>query len=93
MKVVAALAAMALMPTGMAQSGWTPMGKITSYVVVYNGGVNVAMDPGLSGCTSHSGYGPAYASLYPDNPGFKSLQALLLAAYISGKTHRSLSGR
>lgn len=60
-------------------------GQITSYVVVYNGGVNVAMDPGLSGCTSQSGYGPAYASLYPDNPGFKSLQALLLAAYISGK--------
>jgi hypothetical protein len=58
---------------------------IVKLVVTANGGINVRLSPDLTGCTSQSGYGPAFASIYPDHPGIDRLHAQLLAAYTSGK--------
>lgn len=68
--------------------GWTEFSKLTSYVVVADGGVNVSMSVPLSRCISNSGYGPTYASLYPNHPGFKGIQAGLLAAFLTGRSIR-----
>ncbi len=64
-------------------SGWTVSSQVIKLVVTANGGVNVRLSPELSGCTSQSGYGPRYASVYPDHPGIQNIQANLLAAYMS----------
>lgn len=66
--------------------GWTADSTVVKIVVTNSGGVNVRLSPEISGCTSQSGYGPAYASIYPDHPGIDRLHSSLLAAYISGKT-------
>jgi hypothetical protein len=68
--------------------GWTEPAKITSYVVVHDGGVNVALGNTLSNCVSNSGYGGTYASLYPSHRGFKSVHAALLSAFLTGKSVR-----
>ena len=63
--------------------GWTVESDVIRIVTVGNGGINVRLSPELNGCTSQSGYGPTYASVYPDHPGLNAIQANLLAAYIA----------
>jgi hypothetical protein len=72
-------------PTLAGNAGWTVSSKVVRLVVTANGGVNVRLSPELSGCTSQSGYGGRYASIYPSHPGIMLLQSNLLAAYMSGK--------
>lgn len=66
--------------------GWITNVKVVSVVAVINGGINFRLSPELTGCTSQSGYGPAYASVYPDHPGKDKIQSILLAAYMADKT-------
>ena len=80
---------LALVRPALAQGpGWTEPTKITSYVVVIDGGINVKLSNSLSNCVSNSGYGAAYASLYPSHSGFKNMQAALLSAFLTGKSIR-----
>ncbi|NOU49871.1 hypothetical protein HG263_04890 [Pseudoalteromonas sp. JBTF-M23] len=69
-----------------AEQGWIKQAKITKIVGVVNGGINVRISPELTGCTSQSGYGPNYASLYPDHQGKSEILSILLAAYMADKT-------
>lgn len=64
--------------------GWTANSTVTRLVVTADGGVNVRLSPDLTGCVSNSGYGSAYASIYPNHPGINRMKADLLAAYING---------
>jgi hypothetical protein len=64
---------------------WITYAKVTKVVVTANGGVNIALSPELSGCTSQSGYGPRYASLYPDHPGLDKIHSIVLAAFMANK--------
>ena len=57
---------------------------ITKIVDTANGGVNVRLSPELTGCVSQSGYGSAYASLYPTHPGIDRIKATLLTAFATG---------
>ena len=66
--------------------GWTANSTVTKLVVTADGGVNVLLSPALSGCTSNSGYGQAFASIYPSHPGINRMKADLLAAYLTGST-------
>ena len=66
--------------------GWTANSTVTKLVVTFDGGVNVLLSPALTGCTSNSGYGPAFASIYPTHPGISRMKADLLAAYLNGGT-------
>ena len=65
--------------------GWTAASTVTKVVVTFGGGVNVRLSPDISGCTSQSGYGANYASIYPDHPGIDRIYSGLLAAQMSGK--------
>lgn len=65
--------------------GWTPASEVIKIVTVSTGGINIRLSPELSGCTSQSGYGPKYASVYPDHPGLNTIQSNILAAYMAGK--------
>ena len=69
-----------------AEQGWINQAKIIRIVGVVNGGINVRITPSLSGCTSQSGYGAAYASLYPGHAGKQEILSILLAAYMADKT-------
>jgi len=66
--------------------GWTGNSTVAKLVVTVDGGVNVLLSPALTGCTSNSGYGPAFASIYPSHPGINRMKADLLAAYQTGGT-------
>jgi hypothetical protein len=66
--------------------GWTANSTVTRIVDTANGGVNVRLSPDLSDCTSQSGYGSLYASLYPNHPGIDRMKATLLTAYATGAT-------
>ena len=65
---------------------WTANSTVVRLVVTANGGINVRLSPDLTGCVSQSGYGAAYASIYPSHPGINRIKADLLAAYLTGKT-------
>lgn len=83
------LAAVLLLPLTLAHSagrGWTANSTVTKLVVTGDGGVNVRLSPDLSGCTSNYGYGPTFASIYPNHPGINRMKADLLAAYLTGCT-------
>ncbi len=54
-----------LAPAHAAGPGWTANATVTKLVITGDGGVNVLLKPALSGCTSNSGYGSAFASIYP----------------------------
>ena len=69
-----------------AHAQWTAPVKVKTVVVVGSGGVNVKVDPPLSGCQSQAGYGSNYASIYPNHPGLKSMHANLLLALATGAT-------
>lgn len=60
--------------------GWTANSTVKKLVVTSSGGVNVQLQPDVQGCTSQSGYGPNYASIYPSHPGINRIKADLLAA-------------
>jgi len=68
--------------------GWNVKGTVTQLVVTIQGGVNVRLLPELVNCVSQSGYGPAFASIYPTHPGINRMKADLLVAYLSGKPVR-----
>jgi hypothetical protein len=78
LSLVAACGALAAGP------GWTPNSTVAKLVVTFNGGVNVRLIPELTGCVSQSGYGSAFASIYPSHPGINRLKAMLLAAQMNG---------
>jgi hypothetical protein len=69
-----------------AEQGWITTAKVIKIVATNNGGINVRISPELTGCTSQSGYGPNYASLYPDHLGKDKITSILLAAYMADKT-------
>ena len=73
---------------GLAHAGWTPEVKVKSVVVTSTGGLNIGVEPTLSGCVSQSGYGAKYASIYPTHPGLKAMHANLLLAMNSGTSVR-----
>ena len=80
---LAALAATSL--PAMAQGpGWTVVSSVIEVVNTSNGGVNVRLSPDLTGCTSQSGYGGAFASIYPNHPGLNRLKADLTLALATG---------
>jgi hypothetical protein len=66
--------------------GWTVNSTVVKIVDTGGGGVNVRLSPDLSGCTSQSGYGSVYASLYPNHAGIDRIKATLLTAYVTGST-------
>lgn len=69
----------------MAQQRWITYAKVKKIVVVHNGGINVRLEPELTGCVSQSGYGDRYASVYPDHPGLEKIHSIFLAAYAADK--------
>ncbi len=71
-------------PVGAQGPGWTANATVAKLIVTNQGGINVRLSPDLSGCVSQSGYGPLYASIYPNHPGIDRMKADLLAAYLSG---------
>ena len=82
---VLAVSLLAVAQQSVAQGpGWTANSTVTKLVVTATGGINVRLSPDLTGCTSQSGYGPSYASIYPDHPGIDPIKADLLAAYLTG---------
>lgn len=64
--------------------GWTVSSVVRDIVNTSAGGINVRLTPDLSGCTSQSGYGGAYASIYPNHPGINRIKADLLVAFTTG---------
>lgn len=64
--------------------GWTSVSTVVNIVNTANGGINVSLSPALVDCVSQSGYGPAYASIYPDHPGISRIKADLLLAWQTG---------
>lgn len=83
-KLILALFLTALSIPSYAEGGrWVPLVKVEKIVVVMNGGINVRVTPGLTNCVSQSGYGAAYASVYPDHPGKDQILSVLLAAKMS----------
>lgn len=72
------------MPAFAQGPGWTATATIVKIVDTSNGGVNVRLSPDVTGCTSQSGYGPNYASIYPSHPGLSRIKATLLTAYATG---------
>jgi hypothetical protein len=65
--------------------GWVYNRTIVQVVNTANGGFNVRLSPDITGCTSQSGYGQVYASVYPDHPGLNRLKADALTAFVTGK--------
>lgn len=65
--------------------GWIVSAKVIKIVATVNGGINFRLSPELTECISQSGYGPSYASIYPDHPGIKNMHSMLLVAYLSDK--------
>ncbi len=68
-----------------ASPGWIVSAKVVRIVATVQGGINFRLSPELSGCTSQSGYGPLYASVYPTHPGIQNIHSILLAAYMADK--------
>jgi hypothetical protein len=64
--------------------GWIFNVTVTALVNTANGGFNVRVSPGLSGCVSQSGYGAGYASVYASHPGISRIKADLLVAFVTG---------
>src|SRR5207245_7655718 len=84
--IVALLAAAYALPAVADGPGWTTNLTVKKLVITSDGGVNVLLSPPLTGCTSQSGYGSAFASIYASHPGINRMKADLLAAYLNGGT-------
>jgi hypothetical protein len=65
--------------------GWISNRTVVAVVNTGNGGFNVRLNPELAGCTSQSGYGQYYASVYPSHPGLNRLKADVVTALVTGK--------
>ena len=72
-------------PSFAETKGWTQNSTVEKLVVTFNGGINVRLKPDIYNCVSQSGYGPYYASIYPDHPGIDRMKSDLLLAYATGK--------
>jgi len=72
--------------SALAEQGWITQAKVTKIVVTSSGGINVRITPELTSCTSQSGYGSRYASVYASHPGINRIHSTLLAAYMADKT-------
>jgi len=46
--------------------------------------MDVRLSPDLTGCTSQSNYGGAFASVYPSHPGIDRIKADVLVAFTTG---------
>lgn len=64
--------------------GWIYNVTVTRLVNTANGGFNVSVSPALTSCTSQSGYGPTFASVYPSHAGINRIKADLLTALLTG---------
>jgi hypothetical protein len=82
-RLIVALLAWSL-PVFAQGPGWTTSSTVVALVVVTTGGVNVRLNPELSGCVSQSGYGSNFASIPPTHPGLKEMKADLLSALHTG---------
>jgi hypothetical protein len=65
--------------------GWVYNRTVVAIVNTANGGFNIRLSPDLTGCTSQSGYGHHYASVYPSHAGLNRIKADMLAAMATGK--------
>lgn len=72
---MALLMSVATVPARADGPGWTANSTVTKLVVTADGGVNVLLSPAPNGCVSQSGYGPHFASIYPDHPGINRIKA------------------
>jgi hypothetical protein len=82
---VIGMLAFGVRPAGAEGPGWVYNRTVVNLVNTANGGFNVRLSPELTACVSQSGYGSAYASVYPSHPGISRLKADLLVALVSGK--------
>lgn len=82
--MAAMVLAVSAVPAMASGPGWTANSTVTKLVVTANGGINVFLSPSLGGCVPQSGYGPGFASIYPDHPGINRIKADLLVAYQTG---------
>ena len=82
--VAAALFSLSTVSAVASGPGWTANSTVSKLVVTANGGINVLLSPSLGGCVAQSGYGPGFASIYPDHPGINRIKADLLVAYQTG---------
>ena len=82
--VALALLAGAAAPAHAEGPGWVYNRTVVSVVNTVYGGFNVRFSPELTSCTS-SGYGPNFASVYPDHAGLRLLKADMLTALVTGK--------
>lgn len=64
--------------------GWVENVVVEKIVNTADGGVNVYVKPRLEGCVSNSGYGPNYASVYPNHPGLKNIKHDLTISLLTG---------
>jgi len=78
------LLVLSALPAIASGPGWTANSTVSKLVVTANGGINVLLSPSLGGCVPQSGYGPGFASIYPDHPGINRIKADLLVAYQTG---------
>jgi len=83
-RLAATVLAVAAMPALAQGPGWTEVSTVIELVNTSSGGVNVRLSPDVTGCTSQSGYGSVYASIYPNHPGINRLKADLLVAFTTG---------
>ena len=83
-RLAAVAVAGAAMPVLAQGPGWTEAATVIELVNTSNGGVNVRLSPDVTGCTSQSGYGSVYASIYPNHPGLNRLKADLTVAFVTG---------
>lgn len=74
------------LPVAAEGPGWSANSTVRKLVVTADGGINVLLSPQPTSCVSNSGYGPTFASVYPNHPGINRIKADLLAAYLTGGT-------
>jgi hypothetical protein len=80
-----AVSCMVTVSTARGERGWSPNSIVKKLVITGDGGVNVLLEPKPVACVSNSGYGPHYASVYPNHPGINRIKATLLLAYQTEK--------
>ncbi|MEJ7804688.1 MAG: hypothetical protein WKG03_02040 [Telluria sp.] len=74
------------LPAAAEGPGWSSNATVKKLVITGDGGINIMLSTPLTGCVSNSGYGPGFASVYPNHPGINRIKATLLTAYTTGGT-------
>jgi hypothetical protein len=83
--ILGGLLALAIAGDALAEGpGWVYNLTVTRLVNTANGGFNVSVSPALTACTSQSGYGPNFASVWPSHAGISRIKADLLVALVTG---------